>query len=1439
MDDRDQSYWSAVQGLLSQLNSETDPVALGRQIVQERARGGGTKRLLIDQYPTRYLPNVGRQVMADGGAPQDMMPPAPEAAAQAEKLPVLYRSWADVPTINPQDLVGKKVFPIFADLTKAGSAFRGIDASKLDQPEQLYGGPGYPLLPESQEHGLGWAVEGKGRGTSKLLKDADYVAVSAMEPYSHQSNASFSNALMKNMAAYVRDQRLTPEGLAEINKMITAPSAQKDLKGLESFPGFEHPDAEKFLRDMTFEQRKRVSQVLASRAAQDLGAPNIDKITRATLDPEFSGVPSRHAMFLLKIPRSKTGAIDEAEMNKLLVHLKDAGLPEHPSYQYGLRGAIVGKFHAPVAPEILFKDWFDEARENAAKKEESGQSTNVRRAFDLAMPVATISQEVADMLPRHPRDIQSGRAAQLALNAFNDMWDSTDTPVNKGGLGPAALSQALKNSDASSTLSQYSPKEIKDMSKDGKFTGFKLKGGEVYFGLKRGTNYADEYGFEHPELTPNETALVSVVNNEPGAKGIGGAPVVLKAIQHGATALDCYAVPSNRHPNGFLPEFYANFGFQELGRVPFDPKYVSPQQFEDMKHEWTKAGWNESMGLPALSIMKWKGDENDRTDAVRRYLAQSSAGDRPGSNSADVGSAAGIAEQGSQPTFGAAQGERGLGDEGRDRGAVRNDRAPRPADRLARTLAEIKQLSPAELAHYGLRPEDVESARARGLASGGKVDETGDRYERTQEGPFYRLARKDFAGDRRVSEGLRPEAREASAADPRGAGEAGRGDPALSAPGSAPGVESVPHRIARDYVRNVHGRELVAPKLESSLTKQSAIGRSFAEAVKGSPEYKAAIFDAYARMMPEVVEQSGATNYDQLLERAYRQMAAETSQQFETLPFRMSFHRAGEGDYPTSKHMLDDLHNNNHLYVFQGGEPHEFLHNVDPETGLNENEKFRAVHDVFGHGIYGNPFGAKGEENAWAVHSQMYSPLARLAMTAETRGQNSFVNYTPVNALLKEKIAEVEEKIADARRNRNEYSLESALKKKNALYKEFQFAPQKSVLLPPEFLSPDYQGGMPEYMRQVIKPEPGTGFSSALTHYSTVPDMERTDPSRYGTGIPGDEASRLRSRPGGVKERSYFYLGEPEAVTPEEGLGSYRYRAEASDLYDITKDPLNLKPLARESNRMPWSSNFNPGTVEPGQFANDLERLVKEYGYKGFANPNAAFPMAVTFDPTQVERRATGGEVGDDAPYHQTPEFQNWFGDSVAHMDGVPVTYYHGTSKDKDFPSFNVGRHGVWLTSDPEEASQYAEQNDSQNYTYEGGKYVKTNTASRVIPVHLKAENPYLGDKPEEMLQQQNYKKAQSDWFDGLRAQGYDSWIPASQNGALAVILKEPTQIKSIYNRKFDPKNKRMDKASGGHITTLRRMSDPAVNEAIRVINRSGSSPRDAVTLSKRLLGRQ
>jgi hypothetical protein len=65
------------------------------------------------------------------------------------------------------------------------------------------------------------------------------------------------------------------------------------------------------------------------------------------------------------------------------------------------------------------------------------------------------------------------------------------------------------------------------------------------------------------------------------------------------------------------------------------------------------------------------------------------------------------------------------------------------------------------------------------------------------------------------------------------------------------------------------------------------------------------------------------------------------------------------------------------------------------QLNLRANDVFRIVHDYFGHFKEGNGFRAEGEENAWRSHSAMYSPLARRAMTSETRGQNSWLNYGP------------------------------------------------------------------------------------------------------------------------------------------------------------------------------------------------------------------------------------------------------------------------------------------------------------------------------------------------------------------------------------------------------------------------------------------------------------
>jgi hypothetical protein len=511
--------------------------------------------------------------------------------------------------------------------------------------------------------------------------------------------------------------------------------------------------------------------------------------------------------------------------------------------------------------------------------------------------------------------------------------------------------------------------------------------------------------------------------------------------------------------------------------------------------------------------------------------------------------------------------------------------------------------------------------------------ETGATYATKQEGPFFRVSPTALDTSKATTRGIKEaDGLRGSALDGGGAEQAGREVPKFLSSEEvgriiADPVANEPLNIAKKYTRDTQGADFGVPQVpSSSLAKQSGIARTFDLAVQGSPEYKSAIFGAYGREMPELMERIGAKNYDDLMEKAYRQMAKETDDQFKRLPYNFSYHRAGEGNYNGAKDMASDVHGNKHLYVYQGGDKHDFLHNVDPQSGLNENEKFRAVHDLLGHAIYGNEFGPKGEEMAWAVHQQMYSPLARMAMTAETRGQNSVVNYSPLNAKLKQTISEYERLGNEASRRGDKALVNKIAELKRQAYSGLEFAPNRAVLLPPEFMNPQFAGGIPDYLAAANKPMPGTSIQSPLTHFSNEPGLTFTDPRMYGTGIKGAEAERL-AEPGAVRDRSYFYMGEPGSVLPEPGLGVNRYRGESSNLYDITQDPLNFNVLARESNRTPYTAKYNQGIAYPAQDANDIERLVREYGYEGMANPKASKPMAIMFDKTPVQRRKKGGEV--------------------------------------------------------------------------------------------------------------------------------------------------------------------------------------------------------------------
>jgi hypothetical protein len=59
------------------------------------------------------------------------------------------------------------------------------------------------------------------------------------------------------------------------------------------------------------------------------------------------------------------------------------------------------------------------------------------------------------------------------------------------------------------------------------------------------------------------------------------------------------------------------------------------------------------------------------------------------------------------------------------------------------------------------------------------------------------------------------------------------------------------------------------------------------------------------------------------------------------------------------------------------------------------NDLFRAVHDAFGHGLEGAGFRSRGEENAFQAHARLFTGPALGALTSETRGQNSWMNFGP------------------------------------------------------------------------------------------------------------------------------------------------------------------------------------------------------------------------------------------------------------------------------------------------------------------------------------------------------------------------------------------------------------------------------------------------------------
>ena len=176
--------------------------------------------------------------------------------------------------------------------------------------------------------------------------------------------------------------------------------------------------------------------------------------------------------------------------------------------------------------------------------------------------------------------------------------------------------------------------------------------------------------------------------------------------------------------------------------------------------------------------------------------------------------------------------------------------------------------------------------------------------------------------------------------------------------------------------------------------------------------------DRASRIAAAYDEMKHAPN-DPVVREAYENLIQQTLAQYRALEqdgYQFYFYDETTDPYDGKPwNAMRDLRANKRMAVFTslagfGTEPTDVSDNpLLAETGLFwsygtpdgprkrvlANDLFRAVHDAFGHGLEGAGFRADGEENAWQAHVRLFTGSAVAALTSETRGQNSWLNFGP------------------------------------------------------------------------------------------------------------------------------------------------------------------------------------------------------------------------------------------------------------------------------------------------------------------------------------------------------------------------------------------------------------------------------------------------------------
>jgi hypothetical protein len=458
---------------------------------------------------------------------------------------------------------------------------------------------------------------------------------------------------------------------------------------------------------------------------------------------------------------------------------------------------------------------------------------------------------------------------------------------------------------------------------------------------------------------------------------------------------------------------------------------------------------------------------------------------------------------------------------------------------------------------------------------------------------------------------------------------------------------------------------------------------------------------------------------DPAVQAAYKAMAEETIAQYQFVKatgIKIETIKEGQPDpYPNGpRDVLKDIAAG-HIWYFptdQGFGSSDFDASdnplLEPTQEVSDNgvpmvvnDLFRVVHDFFGHGLEGAGFGARGEENAWQSHMRLFSAMAVPAMTSETRGQNSWVNYGP---------------FGEANR---------------ANPRETTYADQKTGLMP----SWTWQEGVDDSGAYALDGAIELTLAPSDSDPTLFPLMPGRDPEQMFETMQAtrffDAISNAKeASPWGAKVHVYGvneYFGMRLFLTPDELSG---FALKGDDIVSVFSHPAagggRLKQL------------LDTAIVNGGRrldaFDGKLVELYARHGFKevsreawneeykpvgwqeAWGTPDVVF-MEFDGDDQSVSIgiHSAAFKAWDDGAAIREPER----GNPEPGAEGPPLLLYSGGPKD-----FRRASRAMWLTPDRSTAEGFASGNTKEAEFDEEGN----NIGGAVFTYWARMENPYEVD---------------------------------------------------------------------------------------------------------------